>query len=110
MKVFATAMEGVASCLKGEGMRHESASQRIFASQNKTARRIEIQSRLLIGPKELMLFEGLQSEITTASMALNTANIAFTLGEKYRLHFVLEVVEVQLYILCEEKVGTEQSE
>jgi hypothetical protein len=55
-----------------------------------------------------MVFEGLYSKTTTARMTLNAANIAFTLGEEDWLHFVLEVVEIQLYILREENAGVEQ--
>jgi hypothetical protein len=55
-----------------------------------------------------VVFEGLYSKTTTARMTLNAANIAFTLGEEDWLHFVLEVVEIQLYILREENAGVEQ--
>jgi len=57
-----------------------------------------------------VVFEGLYSKTTTARMTLNAANIAFALGEEDRLHFLLEVVEIQLYILCEENAGAEQRE
>jgi hypothetical protein len=57
-----------------------------------------------------MVFEGLYSKTTTARMTLNAANIALALGKEDRLHFVLKVVKIQLYVLCEENTGAEQRE
>lgn len=83
-------MKGVTASSRGQGTDEKATHERI------SARCYELQSRfislpgLFLGTEQLVFLDRLQAKISTAHVALNTAHIARSLGQKHWLDFITE--------------------
>ena len=88
----------IAAGVCSQRVTQQAAFQRIDTRHDEGSRRFIIETRLLVGPEHLMLFQRLQSKIGPVFMALNTSDIVVSLGQENWLNFVLEIFEIQCVI------------
>jgi hypothetical protein len=94
--MFAATVEGIASRSHRQGVGQEPTLEGVCTGQNKLTGRFKIHAGLFFGEEQFVLFKRLDSKTAAAGMTLNTPDIAISLGEIYRLNFILEIIEIQL--------------